>query len=99
MLHVATSSAVIDRRYSSQLPCYHLSYRIMYAFSRGSMRMSKVRPDYDSHKVPEERRRLVEQSRQKWISQLIDFSRRNNLLYFRQLKNGTVDVTNAPPEF
>jgi very-short-patch-repair endonuclease len=61
--------------------------------------MSKVRPDYASQQISDERRSLTERSRQKWTSQLIDFSRRNNLLFFRQLKNGTVDITNAPPEF
>src|SRR2546425_860812 len=48
--------------------------------------------------ISERRRELVNQSRQKWISRLIDFSRRNNLLYFRELKTGTLDATNARPE-
>ena len=48
--------------------------------------------------ISEQRRELVNQSRQKWISRLIDFSRRNNLLYFRELKTGTLDATNARPE-
>src|SRR2546427_10972520 len=60
--------------------------------------MSKAAPDDDLPAVSERRRQLVDQARQKWISQLIDFSRRNNLLYFRELKNGTLDVTNACPE-
>src|SRR5690349_17352918 len=45
-----------------------------------------------------ERRAKVDAARQAWIRQLVDMSRRNNLLYFRDLKVGTLDLTNAPPE-
>ncbi|MBK7876301.1 MAG: DUF4011 domain-containing protein [Planctomycetes bacterium] len=38
------------------------------------------------------RRALVERARAGWISRLIDLSRRNNLLYFRSLKVGTLDL-------
>jgi hypothetical protein len=34
--------------------------------------------------ISEERRQTVETARQSWIRKLIDLSRRNNLLYFRQ---------------
>jgi len=37
-------------------------------------------------------------TRQSWIRKLIDLSRRNNLLYFRPLKRGTLDLTSAPSE-
>ena len=37
-------------------------------------------------------------ARQSWIRKLIDLSRRNNLLYFRPLKRGTLDLTSAPSE-
>ena len=33
-----------------------------------------------------------------WIRKLIDPSRRNNLLFFRDLKFGTFDVSNGPQE-
>jgi very-short-patch-repair endonuclease len=60
--------------------------------------MTKTAPDPQPATISEQRRGLVNQSRQKWISRLIDFSRRNNLLYFRELKTGTLDATNANPE-
>ena len=37
----------------------------------------------------------VERARQQWIGKLIDLSRRNNLLYFRVLKTGTLDLTGS----
>src|SRR5438874_5786188 len=37
----------------------------------------------------------VDKARQAWISRLIDLSQRNNLLYFRPLKVGTLDLTAA----
>ncbi len=60
--------------------------------------MTKAAPNARPAAISEQRRDLVNQSRQKWISRLIDFSRRNNLLYFRELKTGTLDVSNANPE-
>jgi very-short-patch-repair endonuclease len=42
---------------------------------------------------PRTREDLVERARQGWIRRLVDFSRRNNLLYFRDLKRGTFDLT------
>ena len=42
-----------------------------------------------------ERKQLVERERQAWIKRLIDLSRRNNLLYFRPLKTGTLDLTST----
>ena len=33
-----------------------------------------------------------------WIERLVDLSRRNNLLFFRHLKRGTLDLTNADRE-
>jgi very-short-patch-repair endonuclease len=44
------------------------------------------------------RRAFVDQARQSWIRKLIDLSRRNNLLYFRPLKTGTLDLRNADHE-
>ena len=48
--------------------------------------------------IPEARRALVDTARQQWIRKLIDPSRRNNLLYFRQLKKGTLDLSDASGE-
>jgi very-short-patch-repair endonuclease len=45
--------------------------------------------------IPETRRHIVEAARQSWIRKLIDLSRRNNLLYFRPLKTGTLELTSA----
>ena len=41
------------------------------------------------------RREAVDRARQSWIRKLIDLSRRNNLLYYRPLKTGTLDLTSA----
>ena len=43
------------------------------------------------------RRTQVDTAREAWIRALIDRSRRNNLLYFRDLKTGTLDLTGANP--
>ena len=48
--------------------------------------------------ISEERRQTVETARQSWIRKLIDLSRRNNLLYFRPLKTGTLELTSASSE-
>ena len=45
--------------------------------------------------VTQERRKLVETARQAWIRRLIDLSRRNNLLYYRPLKTGTLSLSLA----
>lgn len=46
-------------------------------------------------KVDPRRRAKVDAARDGWIRALIDKSRRNNLLYFRDLKAGTLDLTGA----
>src|SRR5216684_1723326 len=43
------------------------------------------------------RREAVDRARQTWIGKLIDLSRRNNLLYYRPLKTGTLDLSSADP--
>ena len=48
--------------------------------------------------IPPERLARVDAARQAWIRKLVDLSRRNNLLYFRDLKVGTLDLTGAPEE-
>jgi very-short-patch-repair endonuclease len=45
--------------------------------------------------IAPERQRRVDTARQAWIRQLVDLSRRNNLLYFRDLKTGTLDLAGA----
>ena len=45
--------------------------------------------------LSDERERLVEQARQHWIAKLIDLSRRNNLLYFRPLQLGTLELSDC----
>lgn len=60
-------------------------------------------PDHESRDTPASsrprpsaaRRSAVDSARQGWIRRLIDLSRRNNLLYFRDLKTGTVDLSQA----
>ena len=46
----------------------------------------------------EERRRLVERAVDTWVKQLIDLTGRNQLLYYRTLKRGTLELTKADPE-
>src|SRR5439155_19333699 len=48
--------------------------------------------------VSPERRTAVDRAREIWIKKLIDLSRRNNLLYFRPLKRGTLDLSSAPTD-
>ncbi|MCC7364668.1 MAG: DUF4011 domain-containing protein [Dehalococcoidia bacterium] len=45
-----------------------------------------------------ERIAAVERVREGWIRRLVDLSRRNNLLYYRDLKTGTLDLTLHDPE-
>ena len=49
-------------------------------------------------KISESRKQVVEKARLTWIRKLIDLSRRNNLLYYRPLKTGTLDLSSAEPE-
>ncbi len=41
---------------------------------------------------------MVDHARDGWIRSLIDLSRRNNLLFFRSLKMGTLDLSGSNPE-
>ncbi len=43
--------------------------------------------------ISAKRREFVEKARQAWIKRLIDLSRRNNLLYYRSLKWGTLSLS------
>ncbi len=48
--------------------------------------------------ISADRLRKVEAARQQWIDKLIDPSRRNNLLFFRDLKVGTLDLSSVPAD-
>lgn len=45
----------------------------------------------------QEGRRLVAAAREQWVRQLIDNSRNNTLLFYRELKVGTLDLTDWRP--
>ena len=55
-------------------------------------------PDLPSVVVTPERREKVERAREVWIKRLIDLSRRNNLLFYRDLPSGTLDLSGASPD-
>jgi very-short-patch-repair endonuclease len=48
--------------------------------------------------IAPERRDKVDKARDVWVKKLIDLSRRNNLLFYRDLHLGTLDLTSAPAE-
>lgn len=48
--------------------------------------------------VSPKRRETVEKARQSWIKKLIDLSRRNNLIYYRSLKWGTLNLSLDAPD-
>ena len=45
-----------------------------------------------------ERRAAVLKARDSWVAKLIDLSRRNKLLFFRDLKTGTLDLSSNDPK-
>ena len=45
-----------------------------------------------------ERARLLRKQVKVWTGQLVDLSGRNNLLYYHDLKRGTLDLSEAVPE-
>ena len=55
-------------------------------------------PAPDSSVVTPERREKVDRAREVWIKKLIDLSRRNNLLFYRDLQTGTLDLSGAPSD-
>jgi hypothetical protein len=63
---------------------------VEYSFSDGN-----ERNDMATAPVSAARREAVDRARQSWSRKLIDLSRRNNLLYYRPLKTGTLDLTSA----
>ena len=48
--------------------------------------------------IAPERRERVDRAREVWIKKLIDLSRRNNLLFYRDLQTGTLDLSTAPTD-
>jgi len=52
----------------------------------------------DGASISQERRSAVETACRTWINRLIDPSRRNNLLYFRHLQEGTLDLSASPSD-
>ena len=56
------------------------------------------RSEIPAKEISAGRREAVDRSRQLWVERLIDLSRRNNLLYFRDLKTGTLDLSTAAPD-
>ena len=49
-----------------------------------------------SHATSDLRRKLVKEAVKSWMSQLVDLGGRNNLLYFKQLKRGTMELVSPP---
>ena len=48
--------------------------------------------------VPDSARsRLIDAARQNWIDRLIDLSRRNNLLFYKSVLSGTIDIADGTP--
>lgn len=45
--------------------------------------------------VPAARRERVEKAVQEWVKQLVDLTGRNQLLYYKTLKRGTLELTKA----
>jgi very-short-patch-repair endonuclease len=64
----------------------------------GPANIPRREPSPQPGDISPERRAKVDAARQSWIRQLVDMSRRNNLIYFRDLKVGTLDFTSAPAE-
>jgi len=48
----------------------------------------------DDHEAPS-RRELVERAVKQWVDQLVDLTGRNRLLFYKTLKRGTLELTNA----
>ena len=55
-------------------------------------------PSNRPEEIPPERIAIVDGARRSWIKKLIDLSRRNNLLFYRQLKTGILDLSIAIDE-
>lgn len=66
--------------------------------STPAQRQSRSADPASTPRISDARRHTVEAARQVWIRKLIDLSRRNNLLYYRPLKTGTLDLSSAPAD-
>lgn len=49
--------------------------------------------------VPTPNTDLIDAARKKWVERLMDLSRRNNLLYFRDSKTGALDLSGADSKY
>lgn len=52
-----------------------------------------MNPRHSSNALDTEVRRIVDAARAQWMRRLIDYSRANSLLFYRDLKVGTLDLT------
>src|SRR5262245_10379274 len=58
--------------------------------------MSREAAKVSTDVIDAARRAMVDRAREEWIRRLIDPSRNNNLLFFRHLKTGTLDLSRVP---
>jgi hypothetical protein len=59
--------------------------------------LKQLTPPETLSSVTATRQAIVDKARENWIQRLIDLSRRNNLLYFRELKTGSLNLSWADP--
>lgn len=64
----------------------------------GAVPQNDARTAQEAAGISAARRAAVDRARREWIDRLIDPSRNNNLLYFRPLQLGTLDLTDADEE-
>jgi hypothetical protein len=57
------------------------------------------RPGVGSADAPSIREQLVGAARDSWVDRLIDTSRRNNLLFFRSILGGTIEIPDGNKVF
>src|SRR5262245_58136607 len=55
-------------------------------------------PKIDLESFSKRRVELVQKAVKEWMAALIDLGGRNNLLHYRDLRRGTLDLTSARPE-
>jgi very-short-patch-repair endonuclease len=61
-------------------------------------RQTETPPVGQTREADPARQAVVDRAREAWIRRLMDTSRRNNLLYFRDLKTGTLDLEGYDPD-
>lgn len=60
--------------------------------------VSRTEPNAAGEAISDARRSLVGSARKVWADKLIDLTRRNNLLYYRELKLGSYELKAAAPD-